>query len=57
MMDYGLRWSEWGKDNRPKMKEKFFPTAEKRDAFATKVSEKDSFHEFVAWSDPQVTHH
>lgn len=56
-MEYGLRWSEWGRDSRPHTKEKWFKTAEAREAFANKVAEKDSFHEFVAWSDPKVTHH
>lgn len=57
MNEYGLRWSEWGRDDRPRTKEKWFTTAEKRQVFAEKVSGKDNFHEFVAWSDPKISVH
>jgi hypothetical protein len=58
MGEYGLRWSEFaGRDGRLKTKEKWFKSAEQRARFADKVSEKDSFHEFLAWSDPPVTMH
>jgi hypothetical protein len=56
--EYGLRWREWKRrTNELVTKERFFPTAEKRERFASDVSERDTFHEFVAWCDPRDTVH
>jgi hypothetical protein len=55
MNDYGLRWREFtGRDARLTTKEKWFKSAEARQRFAGKVSEKGGFHEFLAWCDPKV---
>lgn len=54
-LDYGLRWTVWtGKrgGGRPTPREKFFRTAEARDAFADALAENDRFHGFTAWVDP-----
>lgn len=53
--DYGIRWSEFDKNDRVTNKEKFFDNSEARDKYADKLQEKDNFKEFLAWSDPDET--
>lgn len=57
MNEYGVRWREWSRGGQLVTKERFFKTDTARSKFATKTSEKDAFHEFLAWSDPKVVHH
>lgn len=49
--EYGVRWQEVNRRDEVVMKEKFFPTDAKRQAFCTKVETKDSFIGFYAFSD------
>lgn len=49
---YGVRWIEWGKDDRMQKKEKFFKTSKAREKFVEKLEKKDNFQEIIAWSDP-----
>lgn len=51
---WGVRWAEFGRDDRVVNKEKIFKTEKAREAFAEKVSQKDNFKEFLAWSEPQT---
>lgn len=50
--DWGIQWSEFGRDGRIKNNEKFFKTQKARDSFADKIEKHDSFNTFLAWSDP-----
>ena len=56
MNEYGLRWRVWRKGEL-QTREKFFANEEQRQRYADKISEQDSFVEFLAWSDPVVTLH
>jgi len=46
---YGVRWSEFDRQNRLSHKEKFFKSDKARIAFCDKLEEKDNFNEFTAW--------
>jgi len=48
--EYGVRWSEFGKDDRIVKKEKIFDTKAKLDAFTKKLEKKDNFNKFEAWT-------
>jgi hypothetical protein len=47
--EYGVRWTEFGRNDRAVSKEKFFSSREARDKFADKVRTKDSFWRFDSW--------
>lgn len=55
--EYGLRWRSWGRNGRMQTHEKFFVSDAARARFAAKLSERESFIEFVAWSDPKHSLH
>ena len=42
----GVRWVEFNKKEQAVKKERFFKSAEAREAFVKKVQEKDNFWEF-----------
>lgn len=48
--DFGVRWQEFGRNDRPVTKQKFFKTEKAREAFCEKVEQKDNFWRFVAWN-------
>ena len=50
--EYGLRWTEFDRNDRQKTKQKWFSTDAARERFANNLESKDNFNEFVAWSDP-----
>ena len=50
---WGLRWTEFGKNDRTSKKEKLFDSEAKREAFANKLEKKDNFNSFEAWADPE----
>jgi hypothetical protein len=50
---FGVRWQEFGKNDRIVNKEKFFKTEKQREAFCDKLEQKDNFKEFTAWSDDE----
>jgi hypothetical protein len=49
---WGIRWKEFGKNDRTRVKEKFFTDADAREKFSQKLEDKDNFASFEAWSDP-----
>ena len=49
--EVGLRWSEWGRNGRLALKEKFFDTRTQRERFIAKLEQRDTFHEIVAYCD------
>jgi hypothetical protein len=49
--EYGVRWQEVNRRDLVIMKEKFFPTLAKRDAFIGKLEQKDNFINVYATSD------
>ena len=55
--EYGLCWRSLARSGRTQTRRKFFVSDAARARFAAKVSERDSFIEFVAWSDPTHTLH
>ena len=57
MEHYGLKWTELRGRNTYIHRQKYFTSVEKRQAYAAKLVERNSFIEFVAWVDPKVTLH
>jgi len=51
--EYGLRWAEWGRSGSKVWKEKWFKKEADREKFFDKISEKDNFAEFGAYTDPE----
>lgn len=49
--EWGLRWTEFGRDDRIVTKEKLFKTEEARLKYISKLEEKDNFYEILAYSD------
>lgn len=46
---YGIRWSEFDRNDRPIKKEKIFNTQKQRDTFVKKLQKKPNFYQFEAW--------
>lgn len=51
--EFGLRWAEWGRSGSKVWKEKWFKKETDREKFFDKISEKDNFAEFGAYTDPE----
>lgn len=49
--EYGVRWQECNRRDEVVMKEKFFTFPSKREAFITKLEQKDNFIGLYATSD------
>lgn len=49
--DFGVRWHEVNRRDEVVTKEKFFPTASKRDGWMGKQEQRENFIHFVATSD------
>lgn len=47
-MTYGIRWQEFGRDDRATTKQKFFKTEAARKKFMDKLVEKDNFYRIDA---------
>ena len=47
---FGVRWTEFDKNDRGVTKEKFFATEKAREKFCEKVEQKDNFWRFEAWN-------
>ena len=53
-MKFGVRWVEFGRDDRAVMKERFFKTDAGRARFAEKLEEEeDNFARIESWHDPK----
>lgn len=52
--EYGVRWTEFDKQDRMVVKERFFTSQEAMDRFCAKLEEKPNFNCFEAWLDRTV---
>jgi len=59
MLEYGLRWREFGKRSSAGLltREKYFKTPEARGLYAERLIDRDGFVEFLEWTDPKATVH
>jgi hypothetical protein len=48
-MEYGIRWSEFDKQDRIVVKQKFFNSEKKVDKWIDKLEKKDNFNTIVAF--------
>jgi hypothetical protein len=48
-MEYGIRWQEFGKNDRVVTKEKIFKTEKAMSAFIEKLEQKDNFYRIDAY--------
>jgi len=52
--DWGLRWSEFDRNDRIKTKQKFFKDEKARKKFIDKLEKKDNFKGVESYSDPKT---
>ncbi len=47
-MEYGIRWTEFDRNDRMRTKERFFKTEAALQRFIDKLTQKDNFYQIIA---------
>ena len=47
--EFGVRWMEFDKNDRPVIKDKFFDTQKQMDGFIKRLEKKSNFYKIIAW--------
>jgi hypothetical protein len=54
-IDWGIKWTEFARNNKLITKKKYFPSETARDKFIDKLEQMDNFNQIIAYLDPQVS--